>query len=265
MEIFIQRQNVPKTLEEVAREEYLKNSNEIFSIIYNDEKYWVKKARPTRSTNWHRLFYALCSFDVLIPSENKSGEETILHETSKLNLFREKGIHTPHVMYQCEDFFILEDCGETLNTLTRNKSITKEQMYYYLDKLLFELAKIHNQNLFHGGAQTRNFTYKDSNIYAIDLEESFDSTIDVSVLQFRDFLLLLLSFIKIKASFDLDYNYIVQKYVSLTNNSSIIVKLKKLANKISFLIHLSDKPWIQKLLRSDAKGFFKLFKILKAL
>jgi len=254
-----------KSLKDIAYKQMLSNKNEIFSIEFEGQKFWVKKARPTRSTYWHRFFYALFSFDVLIPSQNKSGKETILHETSKLNLFREKGIHTPHVMYQCEDFFVLEDCGETLNMLTRNKSITKEQMYYYLDKLLLELAKIHNQDLFHGGAQTRNFTYKDNNIYAIDLEESFDSTIDVSVLQFRDLLLLLLSFVKIKANFDLDYNYIIQKYVSLTNNPSIIIKLRKLANKISFLIYLSDKPWIQKLLGSDAKGFFKLFKILKAL
>lgn len=256
---------MPKSLEELAKDEYQINTHEIFSIVYNGEKYWVKKARPTRSTFWHRLFYALFSFDVLIPSENKSGQETILHETSKLNLFRNKGIHTPFVMYQCDDFFILEDCGETLNTLTRNKSITKEQMYYYLDKLLFELAEIHNQNLFHGGAQTRNFTYKNNHVYAIDLEESFDSRIDISVLQFRDLLLLLLSFVKIKASFELDYKYIIQKYISLTHNEAMIDKLKKLANKISFLIYLSDKPWIRKFLGSDAKGFFTLFKILKAL
>lgn len=256
---------MPKSLEELAREEYQRNENEIFSIVYNGEKYWVKKARPTSSTKLHKFFYALFSFDVLIPSQTKSGQETIVHETSKLNLFRDKGIHTPAVIYQCKDFFILEDCGETLNTLTRNKSITKEQMYYYVDKLLLELAKIHNEDLFHGGAQTRNFTYKNGHVYAIDLEESFDSNIDISVLQFRDVLLLLLSFVKIKASFDLDYMYIIQKYVSLTNNPLIIKKLKKLANKISWLIYLSDKPWIQKILGSDAKGFFKLFKILKAL
>lgn len=256
---------MPKTLEEVAREEYLKNSNEIFSIIYNDEKYWVKKARPTRSTNWHRLFYALCSFDVLIPSENKSGEETILHETSKLNLFREKGIHTPQVMYQCENFFILEDCGETMHSILREKDISEQEMYNYLDKVIEELAKIHNQNFFHGGAQTRNFTYKNDRIYVIDLEESFSSTIDIKILQFRDLLLLLLSFVKIKASFDLDYNHIINTYTQLTHNKDVIQKLKMLAKKISFLIYLIEIKWVNKLLGSDVKGFIQLFNILKKL
>ncbi len=265
MGIFIQRQKMPKTLEEQAREEYLKNSNEIFSIVYNEEKYWVKKARPTRSTYWHKFFYAFFSFDVLIPSQNKSGKETILHETSKLNLFREKGIHTPHVMYQCDDFFILEDCGESIHSILRTQNLSEQEIYYYLDKVIEELAKIHNHNFFHGGAQTRNFTFKQSKIYAIDLEESFDSNVDVSVLQFRDLLLLLLSFVKIKANFDLDYKYIIKKYVTLTGKKEILKRLKKLSKKLSFLIKLFEIKWINKLLGSDLKGVLSLFKILKTL
>lgn len=254
-----------KSLEAVAKEKIKSNSEEIFSIEYNEKKYWIKKARVTKSTFLHRFYYFLFPFEVLIPSQAKSGIESIAHETSKLEQFNKLGINAAKVIYKSEEFFILEDCGETINTITRDKSISEEQMYYFINKLIFELAKIHKNNLYHGGAQSRNFTYLKGKVYAIDLEESFSSEIDLKVLQFRDFLLLLLSFIKIKANFDLDYKYIIMKYVELSGNFKTIDKLKKLAKKISFLIYLSDKKFVQKFLGSDVKGFFKLFKILKTL
>ncbi|PLY09956.1 MAG: kinase [Arcobacter sp.] len=254
-----------KSLIEVAKEEVITNPHEIFSITYKNEKYWVKKARATQSKWNHRFFYFLFPFDALIPSESKTGVQCIEHETSKLDIFRAHGINTPAVIYKNDEFFILEDCGETLNTLTRDKSISEEKMYYYMDKLLFELAKIHKVGLYHGGAQTRNFTYKEAKVYAIDLEESFNPNIDIKVLQFRDFTLLLLSFVKIRVNFDLDYNYVIRKYVELSGNKEVLKKLKNIANKTSFLIYLSELKFIKKVLGSDVKGFSKLLKILKSL
>lgn len=254
-----------KSLEEMAWEKVDLNSSEIFSIEFENQKYWVKKARQTKPNKIQSFFYTFLPFELLMPSLGKSGKEALEHETAKLELFRNNGINAPKVVYKCDEFFILEDVGETLNTLTRNRAISEEKMYYYVDKLLEELSKIHNNNLFHGGAQTRNFTYQDGKVYAIDLEESFDKSIDTKVLQFRDVLLLLLSLVKIKACFNLDYNYIIQKYVDLTQNFEVINQLRKLANKISFLIYLSKLPWVNKLLGSDVKAFFKLFCILQKL
>lgn len=263
--ICIKRKLVHKSLEEIACEQVCLNSSEIFSIEFENQKYWVKKARQTKPNKIQSLFYKFLPFELLMPSLEKSAKEALEHETAKLELFRNNGINVPKVVYKCDEFFILEDVGETLNTLTRNRAISEEKMYYYVDKLLEELSKIHNNNLFHGGAQTRNFTYQDGKVYAIDLEESFDKSIDIKVLQFRDVLLLLLSLVKIKANFDLDYTYIINKYIEQTGSIEIVSKLKKLAGKISFLIYLSDLSFIHKLLGSDVKGFFKLFKILQKL
>lgn len=252
-------------LEGIAREEANKNSNEIFTIEYENKKYWVKKARPTTSSKLHKFFYRLFPFEVLVPSEDKSGKETIEYETSKLKQFRNLGINTPNVIFKCNDFFILEDCGISIHSIIRDKNISEEKLYYYIEKVLAELSKIHNNSLFHGGAQTRNFTYQNGNIYAIDLEESFNNDINVKTLQFRDLLFLLLSFIKIKASFELDYNLIIKKYLLLTNNVDTVERLKGLANKISFLIYISEISFVKKFLGSDVKAFFSLFKILKNL
>lgn len=254
-----------KSLKEMACEQVCLNSSEIFSIEFENQKYWVKKARQTKPNKIQSLFYKFLPFELLIPSLEKSAKEALEHETAKLELFRNNGINAPKVVYKCDEFFILEDVGVAIHTLIRHQSITQEQMYFYIDKVLEHLATIHKKNLFHGGAQTRNFTYKNENVFAIDLEESFSSRVDVRTLKFRDFLLLLLSFGKIKAAFDLDYTYIIEKYIALTGNKEINNDLKRLARKISFLIYLSEIKWINKLIGSDVKGFFVLFKTLKKL
>ena len=253
-----------KSLESVAVEALLKSKTDIFSIEYNAQKYWVKKARGTFSSTLHKLYYKLFPFEVLIPVETKSGEVTIAYETSKLDVFRQEGIFTPQIMFKNEVFFILEDCGKSVNSYIRKRDISEEKMYYYLDLLITQLADIHNHNLFHGGAQARNFTYKEGKVYAIDLEDSFEN-IELDILQFRDFLLFLLSLTKTRANFDLDYNFIIEKYIALTGKTDLKKRLKTLANKISFLVELSQIKWINRFLGSDVKGFFKLFTLLKKL
>lgn len=252
------------SLEEIAKKEFLSNSSEIFPIEFENQKYWLKRARQTKPNKIQKFFYRLFPVELLIPSLGKTAFEALQYETSKLEKFRSLGINTPKVVYKCDNFFVLEDCGKTVHSLIR-KNISEEAFYYYVDLMLEELTKIHKNGFFHGGAQTRNFTYKEKKIYIIDLEESFDSTIDVETLKFRDFLLFLLSFVKIKADFEVDYMYVIDKYMNLTGNTNIKDKLKKMANKISFFIYLSEVKIFQNILGSDIKSFFKLFKILKTL
>lgn len=252
------------SLEEIAKKKFLLNSSEIFSLEFENQKYWLKKARKTKQNKIQKFFYSFLSFELLIPSLSKNSFESLEYETKKLDKFRSLEINTPKVVYKCENFFILEDTGKTVHSLIRKK-ISQKDLYYYIDKMLLELSKIHNNSLFHGGSQTRNFTYQNNKVYIIDLEESFDSNIDIRILQFRDFLLFLLSFVKIRTNFDIDYEYIINKYVELTKNNNIKIQLKELANKFSFLIYISDIKFLQKLLGSDVKGVLKLFKILKKL
>jgi tRNA A-37 threonylcarbamoyl transferase component Bud32 len=255
-------------LEEIAKKEFLLNSDEIFSFEFENQKYWLKKARKTNPNKIQKFFYKFFPFELLIPSLSKTACEALEYETSKLEKFKKLGINTPIVAYKCDDFFVLEDCGRTIHSLIR-KSVSQEDLYNYIELMLVELSKIHNCELYHGGSQTRNFTYKDGKIYIIDLEESFDSSIDIETLKFRDFLLFLLSFVKMKKlSFEIDYIYIIDRYKELTNNNNnngIIEKLRKISKKISFFIWLSEISFIKTRLGSDVKNFFKFFKLLNSL
>ena len=255
-----------KNFEQLVLKLNNEKDKEIFSFEYKSKKYWLKKARATKSFFSHKLFYKIFPIAVLLPVEEKSDSESILFETSKIRRLKEKGINTPNIVFQNNDFFILEDCGRTANSNIRKKDISKEKMYYFIDILLLEISKIHNLNEFHGGAQARNFTYKNEKIFVIDLEDSFDNSINLKVLQLRDLILFLLSLTKTRANFDVDYEYVINKYVELCPmNKDFKIKLKELAKKIYFLITISQFTFIIKIIGRDGQGFFKLFLILKNL
>ena len=254
------------SFEELAKKEYLSNDNEIFSFNYEDEKYWLKKARATAPNKIQKFFYRFLPFELLIPPLVKDRKEALEFETSKIKNFEKLEINVPNIRYKCEDFFVLKDSGISVNSLLRDKNISKEKFYYYVDKLLVELSKIHNNNEYHGGSQTRNFTYKDEEVFIIDFEESFSSNVDIKSLQYRDFLLFILSFIKIKEpKFEMDYEYILNRYEELTSNKEIIQRLKKFSKKLGFFIWFSELSLIKKRLGTDVLNFFKLFKILNSL
>ena len=254
------------SLEEIAKKEFLLNSSEIFPIEFENKRYWLKKARQTKPNKIQKFFYRFFPLELLIPSSPKTAFEALEYETLKLEKFRSLGINTPKVVYKCDDFFVLEDCGNSVNAYLRDKNITKDEFYFYVEKLLIELAKIHNLNEFHGGTQIRNFTYKDDKVYVIDLEESFSNLTDIETLKFRDFLLFILSFVKMKElSFEVDYIFIINRYKELTKSDDLTEKLKNFSKKISFFIYLSEVSFVKKRLGSDVKNFFKLFKILNSL
>ena len=249
--------------EELSKKEFKSSHKEIFSFIFGEKKYWLKKARATNPNKIQTFFYKFFYFELLIPSLYKNSIEALEFESSKLERFKILGINVPNIVYKCEDFFVLEDSGQSLYELLKNKDIEEKEFYFYVDLLLQELAKIHNLNEFHGGSQVRNFTYKDDRVFVIDFEESFCESIDIKTLQYRDFLLFILSFTKIKeAKFKVNYSYIIDKYLELSNNKEFIIKLKNFAKKLNFFVWLYNKEFIRKRVGSDVKYFFELMEIL---
>ncbi|MFW2566570.1 hypothetical protein ACN5O4_08350 [Aliarcobacter butzleri] len=252
-------------LEEFTKKEVLLNKKEIFSFDFEGKKYWLKKARATKTNKIQKFFYNIFSFELLIPSLAKSPKNALIFETTKIEKFKKLGINVPNIVYKDEYFFILEDTGKNLNSFLK-KNIDESKFYYFVENLLIELAKIHNSKEFHGGAQIRNFTYKDEKVFVIDFEENFESNTTLETLQFRDFLLFLLSFTKLKKlSFEVNYNYIINRYIELTNNKNLIYKLKNIGKRLKFFIYLSQNSFLKKFLGSDVINFFKLLKILNSL
>lgn len=250
-------------LEEFTKKEVLLNKKEIFSFDFEGKKYWLKKARATKISKIQKFFYNIFSFELLIPSLEKTPKDALVFETTKIEKFKKLGINVPNIVYKSEDFFVLEDCGKTIYSILRDENIEEKNFYFYIDLVLKELAKMHSIGFFHGGSQLRNFTFKDGKVFVIDFEESFDENIDVRSLQYRDFLLFLLSFLKIKElSFKIDYEKIINRYLEISKNYEIKDKLLNFSSKLRFFLYLYKKEFIRKRVGSDVKYFFELIEIL---
>ncbi len=239
-------------------EDEVKNSKKnIFYTKYKNEKFWIKKARATTSSKIHKFFYKLLPFELLITSEPKTPRKALEFEFEKLQSLKSKNINVPKVIYKNRDFFVLEDTGQNIHAIFKNNDLSNEIFLNLVDKSLKSLANLHNLNLFHGGSQTRNFTLKNDEIFMIDFEESFSKNISLETLQFRDFLLYLLSFTKIKKPF-VDFSYIIDNYVKLTNKTNTKIKLIKLIKFLTPLVKISKFKPVNKLLGSDVKNFITL-------
>lgn len=243
----------------VKEQNLLNKDKEIYSLVFQDKKYWVKKARPTMSSLSHKIYYKIFKLEIITPVEYKSAKKALEFETSKLKRFETLGINVPKVVYKEDEFFVLEDTGRTIHSHIRKKDTKKEDIFFFIPKAIEAIAQIHNCDEYHGGTQSRNLTYKNNKVYVIDLEDSFNKNVDLKTLQYRDFLLFLLSLTKIKANVEIDYEDIIDNYINLTKNYEFKSKLNKLAKKISILIKLSKINFINKFLGSDVKSFFKLF------
>lgn len=171
---FIKFEN--KDFEVFVTKEFEKSDQEIFSIIYEGKKYWIKKGRKTSSNIFHKLFYKILPFEVLLPVESKTEKESIIFETQKLIKFERLGINVPKVMGSNENFFVLSDCGTHIYDLMR-QSKDEEFFNEILKKYILQLCKIHNSRQYHGGAQSRNFTFFENKVFVIDLEDSFSKKI----------------------------------------------------------------------------------------
>lgn len=252
-----------KEFEIFALNEYKNSSFDILSFYYEDKKYWLKKARATKSSLSHKIYYKLFKLELIAPVEEKSAKEALVFETNKLIKFKSLGIDVPSIIFKNEEFFVLEDSGKNINSYIRKRDAEEEDINFYIKESINAITNIHIKNEYHGGAQARNLTYKNQKVYAIDLEDSFDErNIDLKTLQFRDFLLFLLSLTKIRAKVEIDYENLINKYIEQTGNCDFKKRLNKLAKKIYFFIKLSKVSFIRKRLGNDVILFFKLFDIL---
>lgn len=251
-----------KSFEEFVLNEYKNSSSEIGSFLFDEKKYWLKKARPTKSSLSHKIYYKLFKLELITPVEEKSAIQALEFECTKLEEFKKLNIPVPNVVFKNSDFFVLEDSGKNINSYIRKKDATQEIIDFYVSKAIDAICFIHNNNQYHGGAQARNLTFKDEKVYSIDLEDSFDSSIDLKTLQFRDFLLFLLSLTKIRAKVEVNYIEFIDKYIENTKNYDFKNRLQKLASKFYLLIKLSKVKFIRKFLGNDVILFFKLFEIL---
>jgi len=246
-------------LKELIQEGKERHLNEdVFSIQYQGKKLWVKNARPTGSNTFHKYAYKLIKNPLIVPVNDKSPQEAARYEASKIQRLHTLNIHVPAVIESTDNYFVLEDCGPTINDLMHNDLVPNPMQLF--QKVVTELSRLHNINEFHGSSQIKNFTYnsESDSVCFIDFEESFDTSIVIEDLQFRDLILFLLSLSRLKIS--LDNEPLLDTYIRLTGKKDVLKRFHVLISKVSFLMKIMHYKSIWNLLDNDTKGIYTLLK-----
>ncbi len=232
---------------------------EIFDMNFNDKKIWIKKARKTGSNVFHKFVYSLNKNPLLAPVEDKDAIEALHHETTKLERLYQLEIPVPKLIGIQDTYFMIEDRGPTVAHLFYHENV--EDTLVLCQKIVTQLANLHNKGEYHGASQIKNFTYENNKIFFIDFEESFDNTIALEDLQFRDLFLLFFSLQKMHV--DVDFVLLIDRYKQLTHKTDIDKRFQILTEKVSLLMKIMHNKYIWKILDKDSKSVYAMMQQFK--
>lgn len=252
-----------KVVEGVLEVAIKENSTAVIQVEHEGKFYWIKRPREVSSNKFQKFAYNLTKIRGLIPVVEKTEKEVLFFEVSKLKQLKEKGINVPTVAGFQENYFVLEDTGKDVRSILRDKNTTLDEVEEILKKCVSLLAHIHKLNLYHAGAQVKNFTYKEGKVSVIDFEDSFDENASLKDIQFRDFFLFLVSLTD--TWHEIDYKEIIDIYKNKTGNTTIDKELKKIAKRLNFLVRLVEFKPLYKHFSDDVLSNYKLIKTLQQL
>jgi tRNA A-37 threonylcarbamoyl transferase component Bud32 len=213
----------------------------VFQTVYQGDPYFVKLHIPSKINIFHRLqslAFRLTHHPLLAITILDPGKSETFYEGEKLIRLKQLGLNVPAVLDYSEEYLIIEDCGRCLaDVISENPQAAQS----YLEKALVALGRLHRAGQCHGGAQIRNFTVKDEQIFMIDFEECTPEQY-LEDLAFRDLLLFFLSL-----SSNINHCSIPKLIRVYEENSGMAVRsrLLRLAKRLEFLRVLTRKPWVR--------------------
>jgi tRNA A-37 threonylcarbamoyl transferase component Bud32 len=138
---------------------------------------------------------------MMIRTDDMGGGEW--HEVKKLRALRENGLSVPEVLYEGEDYFVLEYVGRNLvDVMAGERDHAKKTAC--VERALLKLRSLHEKGFIHGGSQIKNFTARDGEIYVIDFEEIIPEGY-FEEFRMRDIILFAMSIEKEHLPFELEW------------------------------------------------------------
>lgn len=207
----------------------IRHTKDVHVLTLMGQRYVMKFRRPadrTRIRVWATS--ALCgALFGQLPKPKRLLPGCIQHEASRLRTLRKQGVRVPKVHLETNDHLILEHCGETVETLLKNAP--DAQRTELLRIAVDDLIEFHQAGHWHGGAQVRNLTLKNGQVYRIDFEEQLGAALPLPYAQAFDVLLAFTSMI--------DYLHgdrtrlgvtLLSRYLKQTSSAEVITTLARL-------------------------------------
>lgn len=166
-------------------------SPHVFTYLVNGERVFVKKRRPNKNPiAWYlqRILYRLTGFLLVLPPERPL-RNNVRFEAEALERLGALGLKVPRVLYVTDQYFVMSQVGRNLEVILRENPAKASQL---IEKATSELRGFHRAGLAHGGAQIKNMTVNEGEIYFIDFEESIPER-HLANFQLRDLFLFIFS------------------------------------------------------------------------
>ncbi|MDR3255171.1 MAG: hypothetical protein LBT31_06360 [Synergistaceae bacterium] len=185
-------------------EEELRSKPRVFTRTIDGETVVVKQRVKPDMIFVHvfqNMLTRLLKDPLMLRTDATPGEKP--SEAQKLRLLAENGIRVPKVLHETENYFIMEYGGENLGEILRDTPDIERQNEY-IRRALSEMKTMHGKNFVHGGAQIRNFTFLDDEVYIIDFEEVIPEEY-IQSFKIRDLIIFLMSLEKAGAPRGLEW------------------------------------------------------------
>jgi len=170
----------------------------VFSVTYSGRKLWVKTAGAPRlrsSVLMQRTIAAVFALPILRPARSQPGAMGLAAEAGAVRRLAEAGFSVPAVIACTGQWLVLSDAGEALETLL-NAEQDIDARWGMIATASRLLARLHAANLWHGGAQIRNFSWHANTPGLLDLEDNDLPGMTLHEKQARDLLLFLYSLMR---------------------------------------------------------------------
>lgn len=169
----------------------------VFSAHYNGERLWVKTvARPRlhASVLMQKIIAAVFGLPMLQPARNRGGAQGLADEAAALRELAVAGFPVPPVIACTPDWLVLGDAGEALESrLNSIRDRAPDDCWRLIAAAGLLLSRLHAAGLWHGGAQIRNFSWRNEQPGLLDFEDHDLPGMTLHERQARDLLLFIYS------------------------------------------------------------------------
>ncbi len=171
--------------------------NRVFSASYGGRRLWIKTvARPRlrSSVLLQTVMAAVFGLPLLRPARNPGGATGLAGEAAAIGRTAEAGFPVPPVIACTAEWLVLGDAGEALESrLNSLRDRQPDECWRQIHAAADLLIRLHAAQLWHGGAQIRNFSWSDQGPGLLDFEDNDLPGMTLAEKQARDLLLFLYS------------------------------------------------------------------------
>jgi len=190
----------------------------------------------------------------------------LAYEAERLRRLSQAGCRVPQVWWEEPGLLVLEHVGEDLAGVVRHADAA--QRVQWVRALAADLAAFHARGHWHGGAQVRNITLRDGDLWRIDFEENIGGALSLPLAQAYDLFQLVSSLLGLRKLEDDNLpglgKLMLDVYFEAYPAPAVRARLRRLARVVCACAAVL-RPVCGRLPGRDIQGFFRVADTLRTL